>query len=302
MADITMRFHKDMIVLDGAMGTLLADDNLAGGLPPMLLNAMEPDLIKDVHGRYLRAGAQVLTTNSFEGTRPQLVLADIEDQFEELNRLSVALAKECRPEHVLADIGPCGLMLAPFGDTSEDELFEVYAEQARVLAAEGPDGIIIESMIDLNEALCALKAALSVTDLPVFITVSFDKYGHMDFTGTSPAEAAQALGAAGASVVGVNCGLELEPQADYLKEMAAATDLPLLIQPNAGLLVLDDRGQAAYDRAPDDMAKAAWEYRELGAQFIGSCCGSTPAFTAAIYGTIGGLDVNYAGRAHAGGN
>jgi 5-methyltetrahydrofolate--homocysteine methyltransferase len=328
MADIALRFQKDMVVLDGAMATLLIAEDIDPEMPGILLNVMEPELITEIHKRYLAAGAQALTTNSFTGNRPMLASDGLEDQLVELNRLAVRLAKACKPEHVLADVGPCGLLPDPADACSLTEIIDIYAEQIEVLASEQPDAILIESMVSIHDACAALQAAKSVTDLPVFVSISFDAENKMPFTGTDPAAAASILEAAGADVIGVNCGSGTSGLDEILSQMAEASNLPLLVQPRIGPppatgspaskspdLVLPDpastsssarppkqhprsepQGSRRFIETPDDMAEAAWLYRQLGAQFIGSCCGSRPSFTAAIYGTVGSLDVVTAGR------
>jgi 5-methyltetrahydrofolate--homocysteine methyltransferase len=291
MPDITLRFMRDTVVVDGAMGSLLLNEGIDPGFCPMLLNVLEPEMLLDIHKRYLLAGAGAITTNSFGGSRPALAAHRLEGRAEELNRTAVALAKAVRPEHVLANIGPSGLLMAPFGKASFEEAFEAYAEQARFLASEGPDAILIETMTDIADARCALMAAKSACDLPVFVSLSFTAAGHMQLSGTDPATAAVILKAAGADVVGMNCGMGPAEYLPLLRQMAEASDLPLIIQPNAGPPRALADGSIAYDGSPDLFAEAAWAYRQLGAQFIGSCCGTTPTFTAAIYAAVGGTDV-----------
>lgn len=291
MADIRLRFDKDILVLDGAMGTMLQDADIPSDECGMLLNVLDPEFVASIHERYLMAGAQVLTTNSFGGTRAKLSEYGLEDRLEELNRAAVRIAKSVNPPHVLGDVGPCGLVLEPLGTASFDEVFAQYAEQVAALAVEEPDAILIETMADIADARCAVLAAKSVCDLPIFVSCTFDSTGHMELSGTNPQTAAIILEAAGASVVGMNCGLGPAQLLPLIKQMAQATTLPLLIEPNAGLPQIDDAGNTVFSGCPDDFAEAAYAFREMGVQFIGSCCGSMPAFTGAIYATIGDTDV-----------
>jgi 5-methyltetrahydrofolate--homocysteine methyltransferase len=293
MPDIQLRFNRDVIVVDGAMGTMLQREGIPSDECGMLLNVLDPELIIGIHGQYRLAGAQAITTNSFGGTRAKLADYGLEDKVEELNRAAVRLAKAARPEHVLADVGPCGLVLEPLGNANFDEVFDQYAEQIRALAAERPDAILIETMADIADARCALLAAKAVCDLPVIVCCTFDATGHMELSGTSPEAAAVILEAAGASAVGMNCGLGPEQLLPLIERMAKATALPLLIQPNAGLPQIDETGATYYTGTADDFAEAAEAFRRVGAQFIGSCCGSTPAFTGAIYATVAGGNVTH---------
>ena len=291
MPDIRMRLNRDIIVVDGALGTMLQREGIPDGECSMLLNVLDPELILQVYKRYLMAGAQAITTNSFGGTRAKLRQYGLEDRVSELNRAAVRLARQARPEHVFADVGSCGLLLEPLGAASFEEVFDQYAEQVSALASENPDAILIETMADIADARCAVLAAKSVCDLPVFVSCTFDATGHIELSGTEPEAAAVILEAVGADAVGLNCGLGPEQLLPLARRMAQATSLPLIIQPNAGIPQINKAGMAVYTGTADDFADAAVAFRDLGAQFIGSCCGSNPAFTGAIYATVGGMDV-----------
>ena len=291
MSDIALRFDRDIIVLDGAMGTMLLQEGADPEVPGIFWNVLDPELVLSIKQRYLLAGAQALTSDSFTGSRPVLAAHGLDSRLVELNREAVRLVKQLRPEHVLADVGPCGLLLPPLGNASFSEVLAVYAEQIAALAAEDPDAILIETMIDIADARAALLAARSVTDLPVFVSLSFAANGRMLLSGTTPAAAAITLAAAGAAVIGLNCNLEPASMLPLLRELAANCNCPLLVQPNAGDPQVLPDGRVIYSSSPEDFAAAAQSYRQAGAQFIGSCCGSTPSDTAAIYAEVGGLAV-----------
>lgn len=291
MPDIARRLGRDMLVIEGAMGTMLQRSGMPPGVCPELLNVTDPETVAEVHRLYVLAGADCVVTNTFGGTRVKLAEHGLADRVEELNRAAVRLARAENPQHVLADVGPTGLVMEPLGAATFDEVFALFAEQIEALVAEDPDAILIETMTDVAEARCAVLAARSVCDLPVFVTCTFGESGRMDLSGTDPETAAVVLEAAGADAVGMNCGLGPEQMFPLLERMARATTLPLVVQPNAGLPRLDASGATVFPGTPDEMAYWAGRFRDIGANLIGSCCGSTPAFTGAIYAEVSGTDV-----------
>lgn len=285
MPDIQMRLGRDVLVLDGAMGTMLHKHNLSEGQSLVQLNVTAPDLVQEVHRLYGLAGADCATTNSFGGTRLKLEAYGLADQLVELNRASVRLARAGGARHILAELGPTGHVLQPLGAAEFDTLFDAFAEQTAALILEHPDAINIATMTDIAEARCAVLAARSVTDLPIFVTCTFGLSGRMDLSGTDPETAAVILEAAGASAVGLNCGLGPEQMLPLVERMARATSLPIIVRPNAGLPKLVD-GVTVFPGTAEEMGQYAERFVDAGASLIGSCCGSTPAFTGAIAGYI----------------
>lgn len=281
MPDIMKRFGTEVLVVDGAFGSMLERYNMPPEQCPTQLNITAPEIIADIHASYVLAGADCITSNSFGGSRTKLAEYGLDDQVEELNRAAVKLAKKAKPAHVLADVGPTGLVLEPLGVATFDEVYEVFAEQIRALAAAGPDAIIIETMTDIAESRCAVLAAKAVCDLPVFATVTFGLAGRMDLSGTDPETAAAILETAGADGIGLNCGLGPEQMLPLVERMAQVTSLPLIVLPNAGLPTLV-HGETVFPGTPDEMGQHAARFVELGATAVGSCCGSTPEFTGAI--------------------
>jgi 5-methyltetrahydrofolate--homocysteine methyltransferase len=299
MPDILNRLGREMLVLDGAMGTMLQRAGLPAGECPELLNVTEPQMVGQVFDYYKMAGSDCVITNTFGASRPKLAEYGLQDRVEELNRAAVRVARQFGAPHVLADMGPTGLVMDPLGPADFDEVFSAFAEQAAALAAEEPDAILIETMTDIAEARCAVLAARSVTDLPVFASVTFGASGVMDLSGTSPEVAAVVLEAAGAAAVGLNCGLGPEQMLPLLQRMVAATSLPVIVQPNAGLPRLED-GVTVFPGTADEMGAFAAQAREAGAAAVGSCCGSSPSFTGAISDAISQRDVvEVAGRGYA---
>ena len=245
MPDIMMRMGRDVLVLEGAMGTMLQRAGMPAGDCPELLNVAAPEVIEDVHRQYALAGADCCTTNTFGGSRPKLAEYGYGDRVEELNRAAVRICKKDGAPHVLADVGPTGLVLEPMGRATFDEVFEIFAEQITALAAEEPDAIFFETFTDIAELRCGVLAAKSVCDLPVFASCTFGLSGRMDLSGTDPETAAVVLEAAGADAVGLNCGLGPDQMLGLAARMVSATTLPVLVQPNAGL---PDLGRVGQDR------------------------------------------------------
>jgi 5-methyltetrahydrofolate--homocysteine methyltransferase len=281
MADIGRRLGLEVLVVDGAMGTMLQRAGIPAEQCPEQLNVTAPDIIEDLHRNYVIAGADCVSTNTFGGTRAKLDEYGLGDQVAELNRAAVRIARRSGALHVLADVGPTGLVMQPLGPATFDEVHALFTEQIEALAAESPDAIIIETMTDIAEARCAVLAARAVCDLPVIASVTFGHDGRMSLSGTDPATAAIVLEAAGATVVGMNCGLGPEQMLPLAGAMAEATTLPLVVQPNAGLPTLRD-GVTVFPGTADEMGLAAASFVDLGATLVGSCCGSSPSFTGAI--------------------
>jgi 5-methyltetrahydrofolate--homocysteine methyltransferase len=274
------------VVVDGGMGTLLQDRGLTDGGSGELWNVERPEVIRDSHEEYARAGARLLTTNTFGGSRPRLQMHGLEDRVHELNQAAASLARTVATEHgilVAGDLGPTGELMAPLGTMDADDAREIFAEQLRGLRDGGIDVVLIETMSDLAEVLAAVAAARAVVpDLPVIATLSFDT-NLRTMMGVRPADAVTALAEAGVDAVGANCGRGPEEMEKIAAQMAEARPEGLLLvaQSNAGLpQVVGDHFE--YDASPSDLAEHALALHKLGIDLIGACCGSTPAHIAAI--------------------
>lgn len=278
------------VLLDGAMGTLLQDSGLKEGAPGELWNLENPDAVRAAHAAYAEAGARLLTTNTFGGTRPRLDMHGLGDRVGEVNRAAAQLARSVADERglvVAGDLGPTGELLAPHGTMTPEEAQALFAEQLTALVEGGIDLVLVETLSDLGEADAALAAAREVApDLPVAVTMSFDT-NLRTMMGVRPAEAVAHLAAAGADAVGANCGRGPEEMEIIAAEMvrARAGDLLLVAQSNAGLpqLVGD---HFEYDATAGDLAAHATRLTELGIDLVGACCGSTPAHIAAMRATF----------------
>jgi len=293
MPDIHSKLGREVLVVEGAMGTMLQRAGIGPGQCLEQLNLTAPDVVIDIHRQYQLAGADCAVTNTFCGTRAKLDEYGLGDMVTEFSRAGVRLAREAGAAYVLGGVGSSGLVMEPLGKVSFDVMFDIFAEQACALVQEAPDAILIETMTDLAEARCALLAARSVCDLPVFVTMTFGVTGLSDLSATPPEVAAVVLEACGASAVGLNCGIGPEQMLPVLEKMVAATDLPIIIQPNAGLPKLVD-GKTIFPGTADEMARFAEKFVDTGAAVVGSCCGSTPSFTRAIADVVSGRTV--AGR------
>ncbi|HEY3318493.1 MAG TPA: homocysteine S-methyltransferase family protein [Coriobacteriia bacterium] len=282
MPDLLKRLTGEVLVVDGAMGTMLQRAGIPPEQCPEQLNVTNPELILQLHRDYVLAGADCVSSNTFGGTRAKLDEYGLGDDVVELNRAGMRLAKRSGATHVLADVGPCGLVMEPIGEARFDDVFALFAEQIAALAAENPDAIALETFTDIAEVRCALLAARSVApELPVIASVTFGGDGRMPLSGTTPEAAAVILEACGAAIVGMNCGLGPEQMLPLVERMAAATALPLVVQPNAGLPRLVE-GKTVFPGTPDEMGAHASRFVDSGAVLVGSCCGSSPSFTGAI--------------------
>lgn len=274
------------VLLDGGMGTLLQESGLDDGGSGELWNVDRPDVVAGIHEAYAEAGARILTTNTFGGTRPRLAMHGLADRVHELNRAGAAIATEVARRHgalVAGDLGPTGELLSPLGTMEPADAQALFAEQLAGLAEGGIDVVLVETMSDLGEVAAAVAAAHEVVpDVPVIATLSFDT-NLRTMMGIRPADAVTSLAELGVEAVGANCGRgpeEMEAIAEQLAQ-ARAEGLLLVAQSNAGLpqLVGD---QFAYDASPAELADHARALRDLGVDLVGACCGSTPAHIAAM--------------------
>jgi 5-methyltetrahydrofolate--homocysteine methyltransferase len=266
------------LFFDGAMGTELQRRGLSPGSPPEILNLQNPSLVEEVHRDYIKAGAMVIETNTFGGNRIRLRRAGLEDKIEEINRKGVEIAKKASEGKVLiaGSIGPLGELLEPFGDITEEEAEDVFSEQIKILVDAGVDFILIETMISLQEALIALKSAKKYHTL-VGVTMSFEWIGNQGRTpfGDDVETSIKKLQEERADFVGANCGKGIEDMIKIAEIIRKITDLPVLIQPNAGIPKWEN-GKLVYPATPNDFKIFVEKMLNLGIDFIGGCCGTTP--------------------------
>lgn len=284
----------DMLVADGATGTMLQGLGLEAGMAPELWVVERPDLIRTLHRGYVEAGADLILTCTFGGTRFRLASHGLADRVVEVNRRAAELAREvaanssnsngARTIFVAGDMGPTGQLLKPLGSVTSEEAASAYAEQATGLAEGGADFLIIETMSDLGEALAAIEGARRVTDLPIVCTFSFDTHGRT-MMGLKPETVAQEIGPL-VEGIGANCGKDPAEYMDVINTMRGtlrrvAPEVILWAKPNAGLPHLVD-DHVEYDATPEYLGQLAPKLQEAGAQIVGGCCGTTPAHVAAM--------------------
>lgn len=281
---------QGFVVFDGAMGTMLQAAGLDDGGAPELWNVEQPDIIGGIHEAYLRAGARVITTNTFGGTRPRLAMHGLGDRVVELSEAGARLARQTADTFgalVAGDLGPTGELLEPLGDLTPQQARDLFVEQLQGLVAGGIDLVLVETMSDLAEVEAAVRAAQQVApELPVVATLSFDTHGRT-MMGVTPAQAVAALAALGVAAVGGNCGRGPGEMEAVMSEMVAARPegLLLIAQSNAGLpQLVGDRFE--YTAPPPVLAAHAVRLREQGVDLIGACCGSTPDHTRAVHAAL----------------
>lgn len=275
---------EEFLIVDGAMGTQLQERGLAdAGQIPELLNFSNPDDITAIHERYVAAGAQVITTNTFGANACKL---EGRAEVAEVYAAAAACARRAGAPYVAGDVGPIGALLEPMGTMGFAEAYDLFAEQIDAIVAAGCDLVLIETMADLREAKAALLAAREHSDLPVFVTMTFGEDGRT-FLGTSPQVSAEVLSSMGAHAVGLNCSLGPAELVGAAREMAARSRCPLMVQPNAGLPHVED-GKTVFDVLPADFAAAMERMVEAGASIIGGCCGTSPEYTALLAKMVDG--------------
>ena len=265
-----------VLVCDGAMGTRLYAKGVFINRSFDALNISQPDLVAEVHQEYVRAGADVIETNTFGANRIRLGSFGLADRRYEINAQGAKIARHAARDHayVAGAIGPLGVRIEPWGKTGVDEAREYFREQAQALADGGVDLFILETFRDLNEIGAAIDAVRSVSDLPIVAQMTTEEDGNT-LDGTPPERFAPDLEQRGATIIGLNCAVGPAPMLDTIERMAAVTTRRLSAQPNAGQ-PRDVEGRNIYLCSPEYMASYARRFVLHNVRLVGGCCGTTP--------------------------
>ncbi len=275
--------NKTIILLDGAIGTELDKRGLMGRASN---NLDAPEVVLQIQQEYARCGCDALTTNTLTMNRIYIETHNVGVSVRDVNKAGVELARQAAldKQYVLGDMSSTGQMLEPYGTYKEQQFYDAYKEQAEILAEAGVDGFIIETVFDLREALCALKACKDNFSLPTIVSIAFttETKGARTIMGNTAGECAKQLTDAGADVIGANCG-DLDPtqMAVIVSLLKKETKIPILAQPNAGKPELVE-DKTVFDMEPEPFAAGINKCLQAGAHLIGGCCGTTPAHIRAV--------------------
>ncbi len=276
-----MILDKDSyVIFDGAMGTMLQKCDLPLGQPPEILNITNPEIIEKVHQSYIEAGSNVITTNTFGAIRSKLESTGY--TVEEVVSKAISIARKvAKHNYVALDIGPTGELFEPLGNFTFQEAYDLYTDQIKAATiAENVDLVLIETFFDLTEAQAAIQAVKDHSSLPIICTFTFQQKGRT-LMGEDVPTVVSTLKEYGVDAVGANCSLGPKDLLPIVETMVASTNLPILIQPNAGLPIIKE-GQTLYDMNPEEFAQYIKMISGMGVKWLGGCCGTTPEFISSI--------------------
>lgn len=281
--EFTQLVERGVVLLDGATGSNFRKAGMPVGVCGELWALEHPEVVLALQGAYADAGSNIVYAPTFTANRVGLSGYGLQDRLVELNTELVKLSKQAVSGRALVagDITTTGKVLEPKGDTSYQELFDVYAEQISVLASAGADLIVAETMLTLEETVVALEAAQSVCALPVMCSLTLEADGNLLYGG-NVVEAVEALQEVGTAAVGLNCSVGPDQLESVISSMKAVARVPLIAKPNAGMPTMDDKGVAHYSMSPEDFGRHMKKLIWRGARIVGGCCGTDPSYIRAL--------------------
>ena len=281
------KLTENILLLDGATGSNLMASGMPRGICTETWVIEHKEIFQELQRAYIAAGSQVIYAPTFGGNRINLAKHGLTDRIEEINRTLVGYSRELAGDgvYVAGDITTSGSFITSDGDYTYDDAFKMYQEQVKILADAGIDLIAAETMINIEETLAAVDAANSVCDLPIMCTMTVEADGSI-FSGGNAIEAAVSLEAAGADAVGINCSVGPDQLVSVVRSIKENVSIPVIAKPNAGMPMIDDKGNAVYSMNPEDFASYMKILIENGASVVGGCCGTTPAFIRALHDSI----------------
>ena len=265
---------ENIVIFDGAMGTMMQRMGLQAGELPELLNMTHPEIIRDIHRQYVEAGSHVVSTNTFQAS--EYKLKDCGYTVEEIISRAVTLAKESGARFTALDVGPVGQLMEPLGPLTFEEAYEMFRRQMAAGEKAGANLIIVETMSDIYEVKAALLAAREHTSLPVILSLTYQADGRT-FTGTDPVTATLALQGMEPDALGLNCSMGPRELLPIAEKILRYSKLPVIIQANAGLPEIIDE-ETVYTITPKEYVKSVTDMLDLGVGIIGGCCGTDPEF------------------------
>lgn len=270
-----------LLLIDGAMGTMLQAAGLPVGEASEKWNLEHPEVVEKIQAEYMNAGSDIILTNSFGGNLFKLEANQLGDRMAEINLAAAQISRKAAGEdvYVAGSIGPTGQFLEPLGEVSNQQMEAVFQQQIEALINGGIDVVCIETMSDPQEAALAVSAAKKAGSIPVIASMTYEggKAGYRTMMGKDVAACVKALSDAGADIIATNCGLGIDQMIDIVQEMREATNLPLMAEPNAGMPELVD-GQTVFRETAKMMASKLPKLIEAGLSIVGGCCGTSPQY------------------------
>lgn len=273
------RAADHVLLLDGATGSNLRKAGMPVGISSEEWVLKNPEVLKELQRAYVEAGSEIVYAPTFGANRISLMNFGLEKQVTEMNRRLLAISKEAVGARALVagDLTTTGKLLEPRGDLSYETLYKIYQEQIKALADAGADLLVAETMLSVDETVAALDAAQSVCDLPVMCTLSLEADGTALYGGNA-VEAVMTLQEMGVAAVGLNCSVGPDQLEAVVANMKKVAQVPIIAKPNAGMPVINEKGEASYSMNAQDFARYTRKLVEAGAGIVGGCCGTTPEY------------------------